>query len=83
MSDAGASTPPESAAARPVGMGEVLDHVRAPEQVSRPTVVSFKDVTKTYNSGRANAFTAIRDTTFVVEDLPDKGEFVAILGPSG
>ena len=41
------------------------------------------DVTKTYNAGRANAFTAISDVTFVVEDLPDKGEFVCVLGPSG
>ena len=33
--------------------------------------------------GRPNAFTAIHDVTFVVEDLPDKGEFVCVLGPSG
>ena len=30
-----------------------------------------------------NDYTAIRDVTFVVEDLPGKGEFVCVLGPSG
>ncbi len=44
-----------------------------------PPVVEFRKVTKTYEDG----FTAIRDITFLVEDLPAKGEFVTILGPSG
>lgn len=82
MSDAPAATA-SPAASHPVGMGEVLDHVRTPEELPRPAVVTFRDVTKTYNFGRANAFTAIRDVTFVVEDLHDKGEFVCVLGPSG
>jgi ABC-type nitrate/sulfonate/bicarbonate transport system ATPase subunit len=64
-------------------MGQVLDHVRQPEEIARPAVVSFQSVTKTYNPGTSNAFTAIKDVSFVVEDLPDKGEFVAVLGPSG
>lgn len=68
---------------QPIGMGEVLDHVRQPQEIERPAVVSFRSVTKTYNLGTASAFTAIRDVTFVVEDLHDKGEFVAVLGPSG
>ena len=33
--------------------------------------------------GRSNEFTAIRDVTFVVEDLVGKGEFICVLGPSG
>jgi len=45
--------------------------------------VEFRDVTKTYNAGEPNAFTAIRNVTFAVEDLVDKGEFVCVLGPSG
>jgi ABC-type nitrate/sulfonate/bicarbonate transport system ATPase subunit len=73
----------ENVPAQPVGVGEVLDHVRQPQEVARPAVVSFRSVSKTYNFGTAKAFTAIRDVTFVVEDLVDKGEFVAILGPSG
>jgi NitT/TauT family transport system ATP-binding protein len=64
-------------------MGVVLDHVRQPEELKRPHVVEFRQVAKTYNAGRPNAFTAIKDVTFVVEDLIAKGEFVCILGPSG
>jgi NitT/TauT family transport system ATP-binding protein len=48
-----------------------------------PHVVEFRGVTKTYNYGKSNAFTAVKNVNFVVEDLPDKGELVAILGPSG
>ena len=43
-----------------------------------PPVVEFRNVTKQYGST-----TAIKDVSFVVEDLPGAGEFVAILGPSG
>ena len=49
----------------------------------RPHVVEFRHVTKTYNADQPNAFTAIRDVSFVVEDKPDKGEFICVLGPSG
>jgi NitT/TauT family transport system ATP-binding protein len=66
-----------------VGLGHVLDHVRRPDEVRLPHIVEFRNVTKTYNAGGPNAFTAIKDVTFVVEDLPNKGEFVCILGPSG
>lgn len=69
--------------AETIGMGYVLNHVRRPDELKAPHVVEFKSVTKTYNDGQANAFTALKDVTFVVEDLPDKGEFVAVLGPSG
>ena len=44
-----------------------------------PTVVVFDRVTKTYDNG----FTAIKDVSFCVEDIPGKMEFVTILGPSG
>ena len=70
-------------AAQPVGMGQVLEHVRTPEQVVHPIIVEFRKVTKTYNVGRPNEFTAIKDVSFVVEDLPNKGEFICVLGPSG
>src|SRR4029434_9937545 len=36
-------------------------------------------VTRTYDNG----FRAIKDVSFVVEDIPNKMEFVTILGPSG
>ncbi len=80
-SDSAESDAPADATS--VGMGEVLPHVRTPEELQRPHVVEFKHVTKTYNVGQPNEFTAIRDVTFVVEDLRDKGEFISILGPSG
>jgi NitT/TauT family transport system ATP-binding protein len=45
----------------------------------RAPVVLFDRVTKTYDNG----FTAIKNVSFVVEDIPDRMEFVTILGPSG
>ncbi len=69
--------------AQPVGVGKVLPEIRKPAQLARPPVVQFTKVTKTYNAGQANSYTAIRDVTFVIEDLVNKGEFVCILGPSG
>jgi NitT/TauT family transport system ATP-binding protein len=75
-----ASAPPPE---REVGVGRVLDHVRADEELVRPPVAAFRSVTKTYNFGAPNAFTAIEDVNFAVEDVPDKGEFISILGPSG
>lgn len=49
--------------------------------IKRPDVVLFKNVTKTYSGNRPT--TAIKDVSFIVEDLPGIGELVAILGPSG
>jgi NitT/TauT family transport system ATP-binding protein len=66
-----------------VGIGRVLAGVRQPDEVREPHVVDFRGVTKTYNPGRSNEFTAIRDVQFVVEDVVGKGEFICILGPSG
>jgi len=50
-----------------------------PAPTERPPVVVFDRVTKTFDNG----FTAIKDVSFVVEDIPDKMEIVSILGPSG
>ena len=78
------STTTKSAAVlQDVGIGRVLKSVRQPLDNERPHVVEFREVTKTYNVGQPNECTAIRDVSFVVGDLPDKGEFVCILGPSG
>src|SRR6478735_12806862 len=78
------STVTESkAVAQEVGVGRVLQSVRQPAVQDRPHVVEFRHVTKTYNAGLTNEFIAIRDVSFVVADLPNKGEFVCILGPSG
>jgi len=74
---------PGKSSPEPVGVSHVFPEPRRPEQLAHPQVVQFKAVTKTYNAGRPNAYTAVKDVAFVVEDLPDKGEFVGILGPSG
>ena len=50
-----------------VGLGQVVEH--APLPAALPRVVEFKNVTKTYNPDSARPYTAIRDITFVVEDL--------------
>ena len=85
MSQLGTEPPPQTTppAAHAVGVGEVLEHVRTPAEIARPTVVEFRSVTKIYNVGQPNAYTAIKNVSFVVEDLREKGEFICILGPSG
>jgi|YNPNPStandDraft_1061719.scaffolds.fasta_scaffold10491_3 NitT/TauT family transport system ATP-binding protein len=50
---------------------------------SRPAVVEFRNVSKTFNAGTPAAFTALRDLSFRIEDIPNYGEFIAIVGPSG
>ncbi len=72
-----------AAAPQDIGVGVVLDHVRDVEEIPSAGIVSFRNVRKTYNVGRANAFIAIDKVNFVVQDVPGKGEFVSILGPSG
>ncbi len=66
-----------------VGLGHVLQHDQEPESVPGKHVVEFQEVTKTYNAGKRNAFTAIQNVSFTVKDLPNKGECICILGPSG
>lgn len=81
MSDSQSSAGALSAS--PVGMGQVVDRFRKPKELGLPRVVDFRNVSKTYNAGLANEYTAIRDVNFFVEDLPNKGEFICVLGPSG
>ena len=77
------STAPGPPPVADVGMAHVLKEVKQEPVLPRPPIVEFRHVTKTYNAGKAKAFTAIRDVNFVVDDLPGKGEFIAVLGPSG
>ncbi len=42
-------------------------------------MIEFKNITKTYNPGTPEAYTALRSVSFSI----NKGEFVAIMGPSG
>ncbi len=48
-----------------------------------PPVIEFKGVTKTFNPGGPAQYTALKDISFRIDDIPDYGEFVAIVGPSG
>src|SRR5262252_4330428 len=50
--------------------------------VTRPDVVTFKNVSKSFGPG-PNAKPAIENISFAVEDLPNIGELVTIVGPSG
>jgi NitT/TauT family transport system ATP-binding protein len=61
---------------------EVQENEPPPEPAEPAPIVEFRGVTKIYGKGKS-AFTAVKDISFVVEDLPDVGEFIAILGPSG
>jgi NitT/TauT family transport system ATP-binding protein len=57
---------------------------KTPEPAPKvPHVVEFKNVTKTYNAGKADEYTAIKDITFFIEDLPNIGELITMVGPSG
>lgn len=51
--------------------------------MSYANIVEFKNVSKTYNVGRADAFTAVKNVSFAIPDLHKAGEFIAVLGPSG
>jgi NitT/TauT family transport system ATP-binding protein len=55
----------------------------AREAAALPSVVEFRNVTKTFNPGTSREFTALQDVSFRVEDTPEIGEFIAIVGPSG
>jgi NitT/TauT family transport system ATP-binding protein len=48
-----------------------------------PAVVEFRDVGKVWNPGTRGEFKALEHLNFCIDDLPGRGEFIAILGPSG
>lgn len=52
-------------------------------KISAPPVVTFRNVSKTFNIGTKQEYCAIRDVNFEIEDIPDIGEFIALIGPSG
>jgi ABC-type nitrate/sulfonate/bicarbonate transport system ATPase subunit len=47
-----------------------------------PELVAFEKVSKSFGTG-PHAKVALQEVSFVVEDLPNKGELVTIVGPSG
>ncbi|MBU1108318.1 MAG: ATP-binding cassette domain-containing protein [Candidatus Riflebacteria bacterium] len=46
-------------------------------------IVSFRNVHKVFNPGTPSEFVALENVNFEIEDLPDVGEFIALIGPSG
>ncbi|MGC4123000.1 MAG: ABC transporter ATP-binding protein [Myxococcales bacterium] len=74
--NAPATPTPAPASGQPLALG--ANHAN-----ELPHVVSFRGVTKTYAPGTPREYTAIKDVSFVVHDLPGKGELIAVLGPSG
>lgn len=48
-----------------------------------PPIVTFRNVSKIFNPGTPNEFMALKNVSFEIEDLPDIGEFIALVGPSG
>jgi NitT/TauT family transport system ATP-binding protein len=46
-------------------------------------VIEFKNVSKIFNPGTPEQSTALHDVSFRIDDIPNYGEFVAIVGPSG
>ena len=60
MTDEEAKTAPEE---RKIGVGRVVSAAAPADDLALPPVVEFRRVTKTYNVGQYDAFTAIRDVT--------------------
>lgn len=61
----------------------IAEQTPLPVKAGVSPIVEFRKVTKTYGADSGRGFTAIRDVTFLVEDIADHGEFIAVLGPSG
>ena len=59
-----------------------MEEKTSQELAKLPELVVFDKVTKTFGDG-PHAKVAIRDVSFVVEDLPNVGELIAIVGQSG
>jgi len=62
---------------------KVAPKAEASKAAGKPRRVELKGVTKEFVDARGETFTAIKDVDLIIEDLPDVGEFHAILGPSG
>jgi NitT/TauT family transport system ATP-binding protein len=73
---------PKTKEERPVDWTPDVHPVEQEPHGPKPPVVQFKQVTKRFRVG-SQWSTAIEDVSFVVEDLPEAGEFITILGPSG
>ncbi len=77
MPESGHNESPELAAS-------TTDHQQDPPvRPKYKPIVTFSNVTKIFNHGTSNEFMALKNVSFEIEDLPDVGEFIALVGPSG
>ena len=65
-----------------IEVSEVKAPVKPVALLNPPHVVEFKNVSKFFGSGE-NRKVALKDLTFKVEDLPNVGELITIVGMSG
>ena len=80
--DNGSVKPPGPASPEKKAWTGQFGRVETTPHEAVPPVVQFKNVSKEFSRGREK-FLALQDVSFVVENLPDIGEFVCLLGPSG
>ncbi|MGV8122472.1 MAG: ABC transporter ATP-binding protein [Candidatus Xenobiia bacterium LiM19] len=62
---------------------KVVENPEIKKSSDNAPVVKFTNVTKIFFQGTKREFTAIKDVTFEVDDIPGIGEFIAVIGPSG
>jgi hypothetical protein len=77
--------PPEGAVPHQAKPAHAEGLLAAPPQqhlLKPPDVVTFKKVCKSFGTGPA-AKLALQDINFTIEDLPNVGELITIVGPSG
>lgn len=82
MSEPTPGNRPECEPARPAGWAGEAQAIKTTPSGAVPAVVQFKEVSKEFSRG-GQTFLALDNINFVVENLPDCGEFVCLLGPSG
>jgi len=78
----GPNTPPAGQTPAPPAP-RAAPSMAAPPAAHRPAAVDFRGVTKIYHPGTSREAVAIRDVSFTIADVPDKGEISTFLGPSG
>jgi len=62
---------------------KVTEHPEITTGSDSVPIVKFTNVTKVFFPGTRREFTAIKDVSFQVDDIPGIGEFIAVIGPSG
>lgn len=82
--DSGADNPRESVISEGARVAELANAAASTGIKNKyAPIVSFRNVHKVFNPGTQNEFVALQNINFEIEDLPDVGEFIALVGPSG